>query len=233
MGTSGNMRASGGAPSEPIKGAELLATGQDISYATDDDGGTRRGRPVFTLPMDGATQLLNNFGTKWRITGWKGGYYDYDTSDFKLADGSVTTRDLAFPNYLMVDHSTLTASGDLLMFYLTPTWNGTGGLTFLTAGTTAAGLNISGFRDFVVPNYNELRHSIWIAQNSGIPPLVGSFPLVATGVYIFSCTTNPSATTAILGLAYGSGTEYSGYGKTFNYGNFTRIFMRVANVSEL
>lgn len=75
------------------------------------------GRDFWEFPIVSAVQQLNHFGSKWRFTGHTGGYYDRDTSQFKDVNGTVTTKSLAFPDGLFIDHFTKDWNGNLVMYY--------------------------------------------------------------------------------------------------------------------
>lgn len=84
------------------QGVLTYKTGQTISSVTGDDGDTQAGVDFWVCTNNGLV-VNNPFGNKWRFTGIAGGYWDRDTNQYKLVDGTVTTRALAYPNGLRVD----------------------------------------------------------------------------------------------------------------------------------
>jgi hypothetical protein len=84
--------------------ARLQKSGVTTSYADYDAGYYQRGRSqsFYKLPV----ASLNPFGHTWRFTGKLGGYYDQDTSQYKLVNGTVSTLAGAFPDNIMIDWST-------------------------------------------------------------------------------------------------------------------------------
>ena len=110
-----------------------LVTGVTSSFVTGDDGDTQLGSAFFTLPIVSAVQQLNHFGSKWRFTGSTGGYYDRDTSQFKDVAGTVTTKALAFPDYLVIDWKTRDADGNFVMYSTTSTGLGIANYTWTYA----------------------------------------------------------------------------------------------------
>lgn len=213
-------------------GATPLKTLQPISYATGDDGDTQRGRPFFTLPIVGGSQTLNCFGNKWALTGYTGGYYDYDTSQYKDVNGNVTTRLGAFPDYLLVDHRTQNTNGDLLMWYLSSSWLGVPSLDFTTGETTASSLSVAGFSSWYVPNINELIGTFMTYEIGAFPPLVGSYPTNLGTMLFMSSTTYPNNTSNIYTIRFDA-KIISTWAKTITGGVFSRVFVRVTNISEL
>lgn len=93
------------------------------SFLTGDEG-YNKANPVssYTPPANGIPALLdptnphkllnnNAFGHKWRRTGINGGYYDMDTAEFKLVDGTVSTEAVVFgtaagSDFYLIDHHT-------------------------------------------------------------------------------------------------------------------------------
>lgn len=125
-----------------------FVTGQTVSYATGDDGGEQQGRDFFELDEN------NHFGNKWRFTGVTGGYYDRDTSQFKDIDGVVTTKILAFPNYIVCDHATkqkISGDDSILIHYMGgSSWLGIHNMDWSTAvayNTTVNSIAPAGFND--------------------------------------------------------------------------------------
>jgi hypothetical protein len=113
--------------------APILKTGITVSTTTGDDGDTQLGRDFFVFPIVSAIQQLNHFGSKWRLTGVTGGYYDRDTSQFKDVNGTVTSKVLAFPDYLVVDHFTKDWDNNLLIYSITSSGLGIPSLTWTNA----------------------------------------------------------------------------------------------------
>jgi hypothetical protein len=220
-----------------IKGASSMSlkTGQTFSYATGDDGDEQRGRPRKTLPILDGVQQLNFFGSKWAWTGLTGGYYDYDTNQYKDVNGTVTTRSLAFPDYIIVDHRTESGNGDLIMFSLSSSWIGVGSLDFTTAQTTADALTVAGFSDWFVLNINELKDTFWSVDTSLMPPLENTYPNTPSPWVLASNTTDTTNSSQIFtfwiaGVSYGTELLYP---KTATNPVVAYIFGRIGNISDL
>ena len=221
----------------PPKGASAMPfkTGQITSYATGDDGDVQRGRPRKTLPILEGVQQLNYFGSKWAWTGLTGGYYDYDTSQFKDVNGTVTTRDLAFPNHVIVDFRTESGNGDLMMFSLSSSWIGVGSLDFTTAQIYADALTVASFNDWFVLNINELKDTFWSVDASVLPPLSNTYPNTISPWVFASNTTDTTNSSQIFtfwiaGVNYGTELLYP---KTATNPVVAYIFGRIGNTSEL
>lgn len=216
-------------------GAMPLKTGQTISYATDDDGDIERGRPLFTLPVVNSVQTLNHFGHKWALTGVTGGYYDYDTSQYKDVNGTVTTRGLAFPNYLLCDFRSQDVNGNFFLWSLSSSWIGVGGLDFTTAKTTADALTVGGFSGFKVPNFNEIMFSFWMNNNNMIAPIEAAYPNTPPTVVFNSNSTDTLNTANNIGFWIGGPNRkiliYFPKAATNPIVNY--CFLRITNISEL
>lgn len=101
-----------------------LRTGQTISYNSDDDGDTQRGRHFFELPIINLIQQVNYFGNKWRFTGITGSYHDRSDDTYRYSNGTLinigTVMDNAneaFPEGIVLDHLTLDQMGNILTYY--------------------------------------------------------------------------------------------------------------------
>lgn len=115
------------------------------------------GQPAYLDPVNPHKLLFNNiFGHKWRRTGINGGYYDYTTSQYKLADGTVSTQAITFgtaasKSSYLIDHHT----------GIGWKWNVQGSSTFNTHITNIATLNSgtgwAGYYDWFLPNINQVR----------------------------------------------------------------------------
>ena len=102
---------SGGGSSTLNISTNVLWTGQDIIYATGDDGDRHQNgdyASVFIADIvDYYTlSLPNEWGHYKRFTGDTGGYMDEATGLFYDVSGVVTTKALAFPNDITRDYST-------------------------------------------------------------------------------------------------------------------------------
>lgn len=138
-----------------IQSAPLMKTGQTTSYRDGDDGNTTRGRAIsfFVLGQN------NYFGNNQRFTGVTGGYFDQNLLAFFDFEGNPTTYDLAFPNWLVCDWSTMDSDGNFNMWYRGA--DGLGGTGFTPyshddAFDYCAALSIGGFTDWNLPNVLEM-----------------------------------------------------------------------------
>lgn len=210
--------------------SQIAKTGQTTSYATGDDGDEQRGRDFFKLDEP------NHFGHTWRFTGITGSYFDIDTLQYKNADGSVigtgaVARSTAFPNYILLDHSTLQPNGNLNGYYLTSSWTGEANLSFTTAQTFASGLTVDTFTGWSVCNIRELIDTFFWWDVKMFPPLLDTLTTSGT-TYVVSDTT----------ATYDTGLNYyirldaklmNTWDKTSTNPIVTRIFVRTFNTSEL
>lgn len=97
--------------------------------------------------------LRNNnvFGHKWRMTGISGGYYDIDTAQYKLVDGTVSDQATTFgtaagnTSYLIDHHTGLGWK-----------WNINGSRIWATHASASVSSSHAGFSDWYLPNINEL-----------------------------------------------------------------------------
>jgi hypothetical protein len=137
------------------------------SYLTGDEGYNETnypapaqssyGRPAILDPNDPKKLVYNNaFGHKHRFTGINGGYYDYATSQYKLADGTVSNQATVFgttaggTSYIIDNHTGIGAK-----------WNGQGAAIFSSLVTTVLGLTHAGFSDYWIGSRKQ--HESWIA----------------------------------------------------------------------
>lgn len=137
------------------------------SYLTGDEGYNETnypppaqssyGRPAILDPNNPKKLVYNNaFGHKHRFTGINGGYYDYATSQYKLADGTVSNQATVFgttaggTSYIIDNHTGIGAK-----------WNGQGAAIFSSLVTTVLGLSHAGFSDYWIGSRKQ--HEAWIA----------------------------------------------------------------------
>lgn len=120
------------------------------------------GTPALTDPTDPRMLLNNNaFGHKHRFTGVNGGYYDYATLDYKLADGTVSNQATTFgtvaggTSYLIDNHTGLGWK-----------WNIQGVGTWSAKVTEGLGLSHAGFDDYFLPSRYQCR-SLFVVFNFG------------------------------------------------------------------
>jgi hypothetical protein len=129
-------------------GAELMKTGQTVSYRTADDGDDETGREVDFLTLNGNNPFENNK----RFTGTTGGY-QLGGAYFD-AVGIGTTSGDAFPDDIVIDWSTLKPDGTEVLGYRrifsagATDWN--------TAIDAAAALTIGSYSGWRVTNRNQL-----------------------------------------------------------------------------
>jgi hypothetical protein len=99
-------------------------TGQTTIYIVGDDGWQAVNGtydyvppvyPLYTQRLDFSTadynafaMLVHNntFGHKFRLSGKTGGYWDFNTLNYKDSSGTITTLALAFPDDYIIDHYT-------------------------------------------------------------------------------------------------------------------------------
>jgi hypothetical protein len=213
--------------------SQTAQTGQNIVYQTGDDGGEQRGRDFFKLDEP------NHFGNIWRFTGLTGSYFDMDTNEYKQANGTVigtggTARATAFPDKLLLDHSTRQPNGNLSMFYLgsTSDWTGEPNLTFATGQTFANTLTVAGFSGWSVCNIRELYDAFMYYRSNMFPPLVAAVENSGT-ILIVSDTTATYATDFTYFIRIDPVKLQDIWHKTATGSNITRIFIRTTNISEL
>lgn len=133
------------------------------------------GIPAFLDPADPKKMLNNNaFGHKQRFTGINGGYYDYSTAQYKLANGTVSDQATTFGTTAantsyFIDHHT--GAGYR--------WNVFGANTFANLVTTILGLTHAGFTDWFLPSVFQQR-SLFCAMNLGAG-LTAVIPFNSTG----------------------------------------------------
>lgn len=97
-------------PSAGTNSAKVMKTGLLTSYTTGDDGNTRRGRYTDFFTLD----FTNPFGNTRRFNGINGGYHD--GTNYRLVDGTLSTRAGAFPNDICIDWSTF-SNNEVLLYY--------------------------------------------------------------------------------------------------------------------
>lgn len=212
-----------------------LATGQTTSYHTGDDGDTQRGRPFFTMPIVGGVQQLNHFGSKWRFTGVTGGYYDRDTSEYKDVGGVVTTKVGAFPDYTMLDHSTIDWNNNILHYWFSVTSLGEPDLTWNEACDYANILNTAiapnGFNSgWYFANEREVKSLTYQNALRYEPLSVGH-----GSIYLLTSTTafpptDPSLYAMYVDLWAGGGGVRD---KSLRQTNYFAMYVRKTNISEL
>ncbi|MGL4598505.1 MAG: hypothetical protein ACRCYO_13390 [Bacteroidia bacterium] len=144
------------------------------------------GVPALLNPLDPKKLIFNNvFGHKERFTGINGGYFDYSTLQFKLANGSVSTQDITFGTVAlntsyMIDHHTGIAWK----------WNGQSSGTWSAKRTEILSLSHAGFSDWILASRNQY-NSIFAAMN---------LSLATTSVRPFNITGNLKSSTPTFGL---------------------------------
>ncbi len=132
------------------------------SYLTGDEGYNELNYPAPASPLIGIPALLdptdpkkllynNAFGNKQRFTGINGGYWDYSTLQYKLADGTVSTEAITFgtiagsTSYLIDNHTGAAYK-----------WNANGSTTWSTQVTNILGLTHAGFSDYFLHSRNQI-----------------------------------------------------------------------------
>lgn len=149
------------------------------SYLTGDEGYNETNYPAPTAPAFGIPafldpsnpkMLLNNnaFGHKHRFTGVNGGYYDYNTSQYKLSNGTVSDQATVFgttagsSSYIIDNHTGLGWK-----------WNIQGATIFSTHITNILGLTHATFTDWFLPS-RPMLWSLYATHNlgTGITPLI-------------------------------------------------------------
>lgn len=169
--------------------------GQTTIYNIYDSAWNKINRPdPYTPPVQGIPMLLdpndhlltipnNIFGHRFKETGLTGGYHDHLTNDFKDVNGTVTTKDLAFPdNYVIDNHS---------------------GYGWINEEVAPASLwadmlddievfSMAGFSDYHAPSSSELVQLVQWAnpQNFQTRPTWASFG----GIFLFTSTTHKALT---------------------------------------
>lgn len=143
------------------------------SYLTGDEGYNETnypapsapafGVPAFLDPTDPKMLLNNNaFGHKHRFTGVNGGYYDYNTAQYKLADGTVSDQATTFgtaaglTSYMIDNHTGLGWK-----------WNVQGAGTWSTQVTNILALNHASHTDWFLPSRLQL-YSLYAFHNLGV-----------------------------------------------------------------
>jgi hypothetical protein len=212
--------------------APILKTGITVTTTTGDDGDTQLGREFFVFPVVSAVQQLNHFGSKWRLTGVTGGYYDRDTSQFKDVNGTVTTKALAFPDYLVVDHFTKDWNDDLLIYSTTSTGLGIASLTWTDACNNPPA-SVGAFSgDWALAQINMLTS----LQFEG---MMRHEPFAPGHGTVFVMSATPAKGAANLSTDYYLYSDCWTAGSTYRLkssaaaGNFYAIYVRVTNISEL
>lgn len=154
---------------ETYGSARLMKSGITTSFADYDAGYYQRGRSqsFFKLPI----LKPNPFGHTWRFTGKLGGYYDQDTSQYKLVDGTISTLAGAFPDGIMIDWST--REFDAVQTWALQTF-ALPSVTWDVARTNCQALTVGGISTWALPEtveYDSLRnwglvnHFSWLPLN--------------------------------------------------------------------
>lgn len=111
------------------------------------------GIPAFLDPTDPKKLLNNNaFGHKQRFTGINGGYYDYATSQYKLANGTISDQATTF--------GTIAANTSYLIDHHTGLgwkWNIQGAAIWSTQVTNILGLTHASYSDYFLPSRTQYR----------------------------------------------------------------------------
>jgi hypothetical protein len=130
----------------------------------------------------------NAFGHLWRRTGINGGYYDIDTAEYKLADGTVSTQAVTFgfgADAYFIDHHT----------GLGYRWSLVGGGTTHAANfATAEAATYAGFNDWMICSIEE-HMSLWVSLpnfNFQFPQDPNYYPMVWNSSFRFR-SNHPSA----------------------------------------
>jgi hypothetical protein len=130
----------------------------------------------------------NAFGHLWRRTGINGGYYDIDTAEYKLADGTVSTQAVTFgfgADAYFIDHHT----------GLGYRWSLVGGGTTHAANfATAEAATYAGFNDWMICSIEE-HMSLWVSLpniNFQFPQDPNYYPMVWNSPFRFR-SNHPSA----------------------------------------
>lgn len=143
------------------------------SYLTGDEGYNETNYPAPSAPAFGVPayldpsdpkMLLNNnaFGHKHRFTGVNGGYYDYNTAQYKLADGTVSDQATTFgtiganTSYVIDNHTGLGWK-----------WNIQGAGKWSTQVTNALASTHAGFSDWFLPSHYQYR-SLLVVYNLSV-----------------------------------------------------------------
>ena len=165
-------------------------SGQSIIYATGDDGGDQRAREVsfFILTNN------NPFGHNRRFTGTNGGYHD--GVDFRDKDGTVTTKNLAFPNGLMLDWAYISGTaetGQVMMWHYDDATIVTAALRdFNEMTTTINSLTYAGFSNWKMPNTLELMLIFFWGNNT--QEFLNYEPMIVNNRAIWLNQTDPTNT---------------------------------------
>jgi hypothetical protein len=118
------------------------------------------------------------------------------------------------------------------MYWLSSSWVGVGSQTFTDAATYATTLTVGSFGDFYVPNINELITTFMTYEVASFPPLVSAYPTNLGTMLFMSSTTYPNNTANIYTIRFDA-KIISDWAKTSNAGIFSRVYVRVTNISEL
>jgi len=165
-------------------------SGANISYATSDDGAEQRAREIsfFILSQN------NPFGHNRRFSGISGGYYD--GTDFKDKNGTITTKDLAFPNGLMLDWAYIsgtTDSGQVMMWhYDDANIVNVASREFNGVTTTINSLTFAGFSNWKMPNTLELSLIFFWGNNT--QEFLNYEPIIINNRAIWLNQTDPTNT---------------------------------------
>ncbi len=149
------------------------------------------GIPALLDPTNPNKLLYNNaFGHKWRFTGINGGYYDVDTLQYKLADGTVSTEAVTFGagvNGYRIDHHTGIAHK----------WTANAAMTFSAMVTAVHSLSCAGFTDFEIGSLEEFNtiRMFTLQPNPLFPDEAYMRPLSPYNQSIKLCNNGPAAPT--------------------------------------
>lgn len=147
----------------PIIYIRPQTSGYTTSYLTGDDGWKLANNPdPYIPPAVGIAAVLdpnnprklrykNAFGHYERFTGINGGYYDYATGQYKLADGTVSDQTTTF--------GTVAANTSYLIDHHTGLgwkWNIQGVATWSTHVTNAHASTHAGYTDWEIPSRPEM-----------------------------------------------------------------------------
>jgi hypothetical protein len=167
-------------------------SGQTVSYTTGDDGDDQRARETsfFILTNN------NPFGHNRRFTGTNGGYHVMSNNTFRDKNGTVTTKNLAFPNGLMLDWAYIsgtTDSGTIMMWHYDDANITNAALReFNGMTTTINSLTFAGFSNWKMPNTLELMLIFFWGNNT--QEFLNYEPIIVNNRGIWLNQTDPTNT---------------------------------------